>query len=85
MLIFLLFLIGGGPKLGMQQHWFPLEPGSSFGLGNPVPFLLFFSFLEDSGYPHDGRADKNPYPHDRCADKDFYPYDSNNQFIILRL
>ena len=20
---------------------------------------------EDSGYPHDGRADKNPYPHDR--------------------
>ena len=28
----------------------------------------------DSGYPHDGRADKNPYPHD-----------SNNQCIILRL
>ena len=41
--------------------------------------------LEDSGYPHDSRADKNPYPHDRRADKDFYLHDSNNQCIILRL
>ena len=39
----------------------------------------------DSGYPHDGRANKNPYPHDRRADKDSYPHDSNNQSIILRL
>ena len=39
----------------------------------------------DSGYPHDGRADKNPYPHDRRADKDSYPHDSNNQRSILRL
>ena len=39
----------------------------------------------DSGYPHDGRADKNPYPHDRRADKDSYPHDSINQCIILRL
>ena len=39
----------------------------------------------DSGYPHDGRADKNPYPHDRRADKDSYPHYSNNQCIILRL
>ena len=39
----------------------------------------------DSGYPHDGRADKNPYPHDRRADKDSYPHDSNNQCIILML
>ena len=50
----------------------------------------------DSGYPHDGRADKNPYPHDRRADKnpyphdrradkDSYPHDGNNQCIILRL
>ena len=43
------------------------------------------SFRDDSGYPHDGRADKNPYPHDRRADKDSYPHDSNNQCIILRL
>ena len=39
----------------------------------------------DSGYPHDGRAEKNPYPHDRRADKDSYPHDRNNQCIILRL
>ena len=39
----------------------------------------------DNGYPHDGRADKNPYPHDHRADKDSYPHDSNNQCIILRL
>ena len=40
---------------------------------------------EDSGYPHDGRTDKNPYLHDRRADTDSYPHDSNNQCIILRL
>ena len=39
----------------------------------------------DSGYPHDGCADKYPYSHDRRADKDSYPHDSNNQCIILRL
>ena len=47
--------------------------------------IMFFFFFFDSGYPHDGRADKNPYPHDRRADKDSYPHDSNNQCIILRL
>ena len=41
--------------------------------------------VDDSGYPHDCRADKNPYPHDRRADKDSYPHDSNIQCIILRL
>ena len=45
----------------------------------------WFHFILDNGYPHDGRADKNPYPHDRRADKDSYPHDSNNQCIILRL
>ena len=29
----------------------------------------------DNGYPHDGRADKDPYPHDGRADKDPYPHD----------
>ena len=52
-------------------------------------WLLFYcpviSLPGDSGYPHDGRADKNPYPHDRRADKDSYPHDSNNQCVILRL
>ena len=28
--------------------------------------------LQDSGYPHDGRTDKNLYRHDRRTDKDFY-------------
>ena len=44
-----------------------------------------FYFIFDSGYPHYGRADKNPYPHDRRADKDSYPHDSNNLCIILWL
>ena len=46
---------------------------------------VLFRYVKDSGYPHDGRADKNPYPHDRRADKDSYPHDSNNQCNILRL
>ena len=37
-------LTGGRPKLGTQRHWFPLEPGPSFGVGIPGSFLL--SFLE---------------------------------------
>ena len=28
----------------------------------------------DTGYPHDGRADKDSYPHDGRADKDSYPH-----------
>ena len=46
---------------------------------------LHVSAQIDSGYPYDGRADKNPYPHDCRADKDSYPQGSNNQCIILRL
>ena len=30
---------------------------------------------KDTGYPHDGRADKDSYPHDGRADKDSYPHD----------
>ena len=29
----------------------------------------------DTGYSHDGRADKNSYPHHGHADKDSYPHD----------
>ena len=36
----------------------------------------------DTGYPHDGRADKGSYPHDCFADKDSYPHDRHNQYII---
>ena len=51
----------------------------NYVVGTTIPYIL------DSGYPHDGHADKNPHPHDRRADKDSYPHDSNNQCIILRL
>ena len=51
-----------------------------------LPLYSFsLGIQEDSGYPHNGRADKNPYRHDHRADKDSYPHDSNNQCIILRL
>ena len=33
------------------------------------------AFPNDTGYPHDGRADKDSYPHDGRADKDSYPHD----------
>ena len=57
---------------------------------------LCVSALKDTGYPHDGRADKDSYthdgradedsyPHDGCADKDSYPQDRHNQYIILIL
>ena len=53
-------------------------------------------FRFDTGYPHDGRANKNSYPHDRRADKDSYPsdgradkdsypHDRHNQYIMLSL
>ena len=38
-------LIGDGPKPGMQQPWFPLEPESSFSIGNPVSYS--FSILQE--------------------------------------
>ena len=34
-----------------------------------------FANILDTGYPHDGRADKDSYPHDGRADKDSYPHD----------
>ena len=44
--------------------------------------ILVFS---DTGYPHDGRADKDSYPHDGRADKDSYPHDRHNQYTMLSL
>ena len=40
-------------------------------LAHPLLFECFY----DTGYPHDGRADKDSYPHDGRADKDSYPHD----------
>ena len=37
---------------------------------------------DKDSYPHDGRADKDSYPHDGRADKDSYPHDRHNQYII---
>ena len=39
----------------------------------------------DTGYPQDGRADKDSYPHDGRADKDSYLHDRHNQYIMLSL
>ena len=33
----------------------------------------------DTGYPHDGRADKDSYPHDGRADKNSYPHDGRHR------
>ena len=40
---------------------------------------------DKDSYPHDGRADKDSYPHDGRADKDSYPHDRHNQCIMLNL
>ena len=44
-----------------------------------------FELKDDTGYPHDGRADKDSYPHDGRADKDPYRQDRHNQCIMLSL
>ena len=40
---------------------------------------------DKDSYPHDGRADKDSYPHDGRADKDSYPHDRHNQYTMLSL
>ena len=40
---------------------------------------------DKDSYPHDGRADKDSYPHDGRADKDSYPHDRHNQYIVFSL
>ena len=40
---------------------------------------------DKDSYPHEGRADKDSYPHDGRADKDSYPHDRHNQYIMLSL
>ena len=52
-------------------HIGPLTTFSYTLSGNTLLLTVF----EDTGYPHDGRADKDSYPHDRRADKDSYPHD----------
>ena len=47
--------------------------------------LPFLGQRMDTGYPHDGRADKDSYSHDGRANKDSYPHDRHNQYIMLSL
>ena len=41
--------------------------------------------IYDTGYQHDGHADKDSYPHNGRADKDSYPHDRHNQYIMSSL
>ena len=43
-----------------------------------------YSILEDTGYPHDGRADNTAYRHDRRADKRRYPHDREIDIQMLK-
>ena len=63
---------------------------------SPGLYLLYFRIMgvnvrrmhlesHETGYPHDGRADKDSYPHDGRADKDSYPHVRDNQYIMLSL
>ena len=38
---------------------------------------------DDTGYPHDGRADNTAYRHDRRADKRRYPHDREIDIQML--
>ena len=38
----------------------------------------------DTGYPHDGRADNTAYRHDRRADKRRYPHDREIDIQMLK-
>ena len=39
----------------------------------------------DTGYPHDGRADNAAYRHDRRADNTAYPHDREIDIQILKI
>ena len=52
----------------------------SFGV-SPVNY----SDSDDTGYPHDGRADNAAYRHDRRADKRRYPHDREIDIQMLKL
>ena len=62
-----------------QERSYVYGVKKSLGINKIIPKHL------DSGYPHDGCANKSPYPHHRRANKDSYMHNSNNQCINLRL
>ena len=46
--------------------------------------IVLMAHPEDTGYPHDGRADNATYRHDRRADKRRYPHDREIDFQLLK-
>ena len=42
-------------------------------------------YFNDTGYPHDGRADNTAYRHDRRADKRRYPHDKKIDIHMLKM
>ena len=47
--------------------------------------IAVLDFYEDTGYPHDGRANKDSYLHDGRVDKDSYPHDGRSARRSCRL
>ena len=68
-----------------------LFPSTSSSISSAHAFVMKDTGYPHDGradkdsYPHDGRADKDSYPHDRRADKDSYPHDRHKQCIMLSL
>ena len=46
---------------------------------------IFYRTSNDTGYPHDGRADNTAYRHDRRADKRRYPHDREIDIQMLKM
>ena len=59
--------------MGKGSHTSSIEKKASYNL--QLGKIALLDFYEDTGYPHDGRADKDSYPQDSRADKDSYPHD----------
>ena len=47
--------------------------------------MIIVPIFNDTGYPHDGRADNAAYRHDRRADKQRYPHDKEINIQMLRM
>ena len=48
-------------------------------------FHHILAVSRDTGYPYDGRANKDSYLHDGRANKESYQHDRHNQYIMLSL
>ena len=66
----MIFFFHGSLPIALSKHIFG---GLRFHKHNQSLHSLVLNC--DTGYPHDGRADKDSYPHDGHADKDSYPHD----------